>query len=485
MSKIRVHRHEATLLPECNRVIIRPFIPGDTQRITTVIGRALLLPEDEVLRDLEGVKAEFDSRHFDIDTVLLQHFDKVSAHVFTQRSISHERKLLIGALFSGEYALESAALFNPSIVPHPDQSNVPEGALRFVISLRATGEGHISSIEFRSGMILADGSIHLDPVSRFVTLPEVLPNPSYRKASFVTKLNEMGLENEWTHQAMESLADDFTRSDLRRSVREMKAHYRNGTRDMTRALECIQWLADSNYELRFSENLALSERIIFPVSANESNGIEDARFVRFVDEAGECMYYATYTAYNGRAIMPQLIETRDFLHFRVLTLNGSAVQNKGMALFPRKIGGSYAMLSRQDDENLFIMFADEPHHWSDPHLLLRPAEMWESVKIGNCGSPIETEAGWLVITHGVGPMRKYCIGAALLDLEDPTKVIGRLREPLLSPEGNEREGYVPNVVYSCGALIHNGRLILPYAMSDKASAIMTVPWEELLEKLRE
>jgi predicted GH43/DUF377 family glycosyl hydrolase len=219
------------------------------------------------------------------------------------------------------------------------------------------------------------------------------------------------------------------------------------------------------------------------VSSNESNGIEDARFVRFTDDGGAVTYYATYTAYNGRDILPQLIETQDFLHFRVLTLNGDAAQNKGMALFPRKIDGRYAMLSRQDDENLFIMLSDNPHYWSDPQMLLRPAEPWESVKIGNCGSPIETKAGWLVITHGVGPMRKYCIGAALLDLNDPTKVIGRLREPLLCPEGDEREGYVPNVVYSCGSLVHGNQLILPYAMSDTATAIASVSLDEILKAL--
>ena len=227
----------------------------------------------------------------------------------------------------------------------------------------------------------------------------------------------------------------------------------------------------------------MSERIIFPVSANESNGIEDARFVRFTDDDGSVMYCATYTAYNSRTILPQFIETQDFLHFRVLTLNGSAVQNKGMALFPRRIRGRYAMLSRQDDENLFIMFSDSLHYWSDPKVILRPSEMWESVKIGNCGSPIETEAGWLVITHGVGPMRKYCIGAALLDLNDPTRVIGRLREPLLSPEGNERDGYVPNVVYSCGSLLHGRELILPFAMSDKVTAIAIVSLDDLLAAL--
>ena len=294
----------------------------------------------------------------------------------------------------------------------------------------------------------------------------------------------MGFDNEHAAAVMDPLGDSFTRSDLNRSVLRIRRETRPVTQDLNSTLDCIQWLADSNYEMRFSPKLAMSERIIFPVSANESNGIEDARFVRFIEDDGSVMYYATYTAYNGHAILPQLIETQDFLHFRVLTLNGSAVQNKGMALFPRRIDGSYAMLSRQDDENLFIMFSDNPHYWSDPKVLLRPAEMWESVKIGNCGSPIETEAGWLVITHGVGPMRKYCIGAALLDLHDPTKVIGRLREPLLAPEGTRREGYVPNVVYSCGSLIHGGELILPYAMSDRASAIVSVSLDELLAALR-
>ena len=253
--------------------------------------------------------------------------------------------------------------------------------------------------------------------------------------------------------------------------------------ELRETLECIQWLADSNYELQFSEKLAMSERIIFPFSPNETNGIEDARFVRFVEDDGTVKYYATYTAYNGHAILPQLIETEDFLHFRILTLNGTAVQNKGMALFPRRIKGRYAMLSRQDDENLFIMFSDSPHCWEDPELILGPSEMWNTVKIGNCGSPIETKVGWLVITHGVGPMRKYCIGAVLLDLDDPRIVIGRLSEPLLCPEGVEREGYVPNVVYSCGSLVHGKELVLPFAVSDRASAIATISLDELLAAL--
>jgi predicted GH43/DUF377 family glycosyl hydrolase len=276
----------------------------------------------------------------------------------------------------------------------------------------------------------------------------------------------------------------FTLTDLKLSIESVKKEARFISMDLLRAIERIKWLADSNYELQFPLSLQMSERIIFPVSANESNGIEDARFVRFVEENGSVMYYATYTAYNGRSTLPQLIETHDFHHFRILTLSGNGVQNKGMALFPRRIDGRYAMLSRQDDENLFIMFSDNPHYWSDPQIILRPAEMWESVKIGNCGSPIETEAGWLVITHGVGTMRQYCIGAALLDLNDPTRVIGRLRGPLLCPLGSEREGYVPNVVYSCGSLIHGGQLILPYAMSDKSTAIVSTPLAELLQAMK-
>ena len=483
MSPIRVRHHDLTLAPESARVILRPFIPSSTHRVTTIIGRALALSETEAKRDLAAVLTDFDQRHVDIESTLLANFERVSPFLFSQRPLSPARKLLIGALFSGEYALESAALFNPSIVLHPDQEEVPEGALRFIMSLRATGEGHISSIEFRAGLIQPDGHIQLDPISRFVTVPDLDPNPDYKKAPFIVKLHEMGFDNGASKAVMEPLGETFTRSELNHNVVRVRRETQPVTQGLRETLTCIQWLADSNYELHFSPKLAMSERIIFPVSANESNGIEDARFVRFTDDDGSVMYYATYTAYNGHAILPQLIETQDFLNFRVLTLNGSAVQNKGMALFPRRIDGNYAMLSRQDDESLFIMFSDNPHYWSDPQLLLQPAELWESVKIGNCGSPIETEAGWLVFTHGVGPMRKYCIGAALLDLNNPTKVLGRLHEPLLVPEGSTREGYVPNVVYTCGSLLHGRDIILPYAMSDRATAIASVSLDDLLAAL--
>jgi predicted GH43/DUF377 family glycosyl hydrolase len=484
MSTILHCRHEISLKPDSARVILRPFIPGSLHSMMNIIQRALTLTDKEVDRQLKGVRNEFVDRHIDIETILLKHYAKVQSHVPEAQSLSRERRLLIGALFSGEYALESAALFNPSIVPHPDQRDAPSGGLRFIMSLRATGEGHISSIEFRAGTIASDGHITIDPVSRLVTEPELVPDPSYEKISFITKLQEMGFDDKYVNAVMEPLEERFTRSALNRQMGTVRSETKPATQHLARTIEHIQWLADSNYEIRFSEKLALSERIIFPVSSNESNGIEDARFVRFIDEDGSLMYYATYTAYNGLDILPQLIETKDFLHFHIRTLNGRAVQNKGMALFPRRINGHYAMLSRQDDENLFIMFSHSPHHWNDPEIILRPNEMWESVKLGNCGSPIETEAGWLVITHGVGPMRKYCIGAVLLDLNDPTQVIGRLKQPLLSPEGNEREGYVPNVVYSCGALLFQQKLILPYAISDLTSAVVSIELEDLLTALQ-
>ena len=480
MTSIQIRRHELRFLPDCSRVLIRPFIPADRSRLTQIIGRALALSEEETQRELEIVRREFGTRHRDLDSLLLGIYRRVEVHVFTDRSLSTARRLFIGALFSGEYALESTALFNPSIVPHPDQSGLEPGALRFIMSLRAIGEGHISSIEFRTGVLSPLGEISAENVTRFVNPPEIVTNPTYEKASFLVKLHEMGFETDFADSILASLGETFTLGELDRSILHLRRRFAVIGREEQRTLECVHWLAESNYELRFSPNLAVSERVIFPVSSNESNGIEDTRFVRFVDDDGTALYYATYTAYNGRVILPQLMKTRDFLDFRVLTLNGRAVQNKGMALFPRRIDGLYAMISRQDDENLFIMFSDNPHFWDDPQILVRPSENWQLSKIDNCGSPIETEAGWLLLTHGVGPMRKYCIGAVLLDLTDPTKVIGRLREPLLTPEEDERDGYVPNVIYTCGALRHGGELILPYAISDKLTIIASVKLEELL-----
>jgi predicted GH43/DUF377 family glycosyl hydrolase len=484
MRSLNIYPTGVGFRPDSSRVLIRSFISADPARVVNIIGRALALNEAETAEHLAAVTAEFASRHADIRSVWRMHFERVKSQVFSSRPLSEARQLYIGALFSGEYALESAALFNPSIVPHPDQSGLAEGELRFILSLRATGEGHISSIEFRCGIIRADHSVVMEQPSRFVTAPALNPNPTYRKKIFLHKLMEMGFENDWSGELMKSLGDSFALSELEAAMRRATQDSGPLPREIQRTLECVRWLAESNYEVHFNPSTSISERNIFPVSSNESNGMEDARFVRFVEDDGTVLYYATYTAYNGRAILPQLLETTDFLHFRALTLNGRAVQNKGMALFPRRIQGRYAMISRQDDENLFLMFSNHPHFWSDPKLLIKPGEPWEAVKIGNCGSPLETEAGWLVITHGVGPMRKYCIGAMLLDLEDPSKILGHLREPLLTPEGNEREGYVPNVVYTCGALLHRGRLILPYGISDTVCTIVTMELDHLLALLR-
>jgi predicted GH43/DUF377 family glycosyl hydrolase len=348
------------------------------------------------------------------------------------------------------------------------------------MSLRATGEGHISSITFRVGQVSARHRVTLTPPVEFATEPERVPNVTYHKALFGRKLQELGMQNKFCLAVLEQLRDSFTITDLRRVLSASLKHAGESDAGAARAGRGILLLAESNYEVRFAKGQPVSQRVIFPSTPSQSNGIEDARFVRFANDDGSVTYYATYTAYDGKIILPQLLETPDFVHFKFITLNGPAVQNKGMALFPRKIDGRYAMISRQDDENILIMFSDNIHFWSNPKVLLSPVQPWEFIKMGNCGSPIETEAGWLVLSHGVGAMRKYCIGAFLLDLEDPSRVIGRLREPLLSPNEAEREGYVPNVVYTCGALLHGRELIIPYAMSDSATSFASVPLDTLL-----
>jgi len=483
MSVVGVRRGGATLVPRSDRVILRPFVPSGVRHVEAIISRALRLDDARASIELAAVTAGFGGRHRDLERRLLAVYDTVAARVPNPRSLSRDRKMLIGAFFTGEYSLESAALFNPSIVAAPDQAGAPEGGLRVVMSLRATGEGHVSSIEFRSGTVLAGGDVELDPASRYVSTPDIDPDPIYDTAAFAAMLRDMGCDDEFSRDLLGRLGARFARSEFTRCALSARHERKPAPKGLSETLARMQWLADSNYDIRFPADLPLNERAIFPVSANESNGIEDARFVRFVEDDGDVTYYATYTAYNGHAILPQMIETRDFLSFRVLTLNGEAVRNKGLALFPRRIGGRYAMLSRQDDENLFIMFSSHPHHWNETSLLMRPAEPWESVKIGNCGSPVETSEGWLVITHGVGPMRRYCMGAALLDLDDPRKVIGRLRYPLVEPDEEGRDGYVPNVVYSCGALAHGGRLVLPYAMSDRTTTVASVALDELLRAL--
>ena len=481
MKAIHVQRTDLTLHPDRTRVLIRPFNLASGERIGKICAQVMALPESQVHTLLEEVQVEFGERHLKIREFLKRRFEQVR-HYFLRnhRKLSEERELLLGAYFTHEYSLEAAALFNPSIVPHPDQSDLAPGSLRFILSLRATGEGHISSITFRTGFLSADGNITINAPTRYCLEPSQAPNASYEKHLFERKLQELGLTGDLSRQALNGLGDSFTLEELHVSLSLAAKQLRSRNQETGAASRKILTLAQSNYEVQFAPDSRLSERVLFPVTPSQSNGIEDARFVLFQNDDGTRTYYATYTAYDGKLILPQFIETTDFLHFKFITLNGPAVQNKGMALFPRKIKGRYAMLSRQDYENIYVMFSDHLHFWHATQLLLKPKFAWEFIQLGNCGSPIETEAGWLVLSHGVGAMRKYCIGAFLLDREDPTKVIGRLREPLIKPNENEREGYVPNVVYSCGSLVHGRQLVIPYAMSDYATTFATLSLDDVL-----
>jgi predicted GH43/DUF377 family glycosyl hydrolase len=443
----------------------------------------MAIPEDQVAPLLDDVSADFSQRHEQIHQLFLERFEHVRELLSANEEISAQRKLLIGSYFLAEYSLESAALFNPSIVPHPDQTDLTAGTLRFILSLRATGEGHISSITFRSGIIHANGQIEVETANGFLTEPRQVPNPLYGKVSFTRKLFEVGLNSEFTRRVMSKLGEWFTLNELYASLATEVQQSRSTdgvAEDIRDAAQGIRMVALSNYEVQFQPEQRISERIIFPATPSQRNGIEDARFTYFANDDATHLYYATFTAFDGRVIVPELVETSDFLRFRFITLNGPAAENKGMALFPRKINGLYAMLSRQDNENIYLMFSPDVYFWDERKLLLRPAFPWELVQIGNCGPPMETDAGWLVLSHGVGPLRTYCIGAFLLDRDDPSKVIGRLREPLLKANEHEREGYVPNVVYTCGALIHNGDLIIPYGLADHATGFATVPLNNVL-----
>ena len=488
-SKIR--RLPITIDPDPRRVLLRPFIPSlivkpvGTQepnpRVVSLFSRVMHLDEATVQAKLDEVFSDFLGRHGRLHDIFAERFEQIRPLLPTDHELSESRRLLLGSYFTSEYSLESTALFNPGIIPSPDQSGLPPGELRVILSLRATGEGHISSITFRSGVLTLEGDLRLDPVSRYVQQPRPHPAARYDLQTFRRKLQELGVEFEAVGASTRGLPPSFLMEDLVTQVRRIRSSAEEPA--VKRAAERALLLAQSNYTVVFPEGLDCSEKILFPYSQGELNGIEDARFVPFHEDDGSTIYLATYTAYDGSVVVPQMVHTRDFTEFSICTLNGPAIRNKGLALFPRKIRGNYAMLGRQDGENIHLMFSDHLHFWYESQVLLRPTRPWEFVQLGNCGSPIETDAGWLVITHGVGPMRKYCLGAVLLDLEDPSRVIGRLREPLLRPAPDEREGYVPNVVYSCGALIHGQNLVLPYARSDTSSRIAIVPMAELLEEL--
>ncbi len=444
--------------------------------------QVLKLSDDDVHHLLEDVFHEFSARHRNFREALERNFERISENVPTRLTLTAEQRRLIGAYVTSEYSVEAAALFNPSIVPHPDQKGVDKGSLRFVMSFRGTGEGHISSIEFRSGIVDENHDIYFDPVSQYVATPEMHTDPVYQRLHFRRKLEELGARDRVMNHLLEGLGEAFTFDELELQIKDLRStKYR--LKDKQHAIDTALWLARSNYEVIFRPDQPISERVLFPVSENESAGIEDARFVRFVDDDGSVTYYATYTAYNGFVILPQLLETNDFLTFRIHTLSGNAVQNKGMALFPRKIKGRYVMLSRQDGVNNYIMFSDSLRFWNNAVLLQEPVDPLEFVQIGNCGSPVETSEGWLALFHGVGPMRKYSIWAELLDIDDPSKIIGRLDGPILTPDEHERDGYVPNVVYSCGSMTHKGTLIVPYGIADQRCRVATLPIPELLSQI--
>ncbi|MGI9302957.1 MAG: glycoside hydrolase family 130 protein [Gammaproteobacteria bacterium] len=482
-SKQLVQRRPALLNAESSRVITRPHIPGDKARTEVLIDRVSKLSEKDVHNLLDAVFQDFSGRHRNFREALERNFNRITEFVPERISLSSEHQLLLGAYVTAEYSVESAALFNPSVVPHPDQKGVDKASQRFVMSFRATGEGHVSSIEFRSGIVDSNHDIYFDPVSRYVATPEIHTDPVYHRLHFRRKLEEMGARDRVMNRLLEELSETFTFGELETQIRNLRST-KFRLEDKNHAIDTALWLARSNYEVIFRPDVQISERVIFPVTDNESRGIEDARFVRFVDEDGSVTYYATYTAYNGFDMLPQILETTDFLRFKIHTLSGKAVQNKGMALFPRKVNGNFVMLSRQDGVNNYIMFSDSLRFWNEAQLLQEPAHPLEYVQVGNCGSPVETSAGWLTFFHGVGPMRRYSIWAELLDLHDPSQVIGRLDEPILTPDEHERDGYVPNVVYSCGNMMHGDTLIIPYGIADQRCRVATVSILELLSRLK-
>jgi predicted GH43/DUF377 family glycosyl hydrolase len=494
---INVVRKDVLFEPDASRVIAR-FLWTSNDRGMELITRVMALSDKQQQEMLTQVLRDFSKRHRSISRIFERHFNRVSYLFATLKidieSLTTTQKVLIGSYFTMEYSIEAAAFFNPSIVLDPDQSEMKPGQKRVIISFRATGEGHISSVVFRSGIIDKQNKIIIESPGKMLESPEHVKNHTYHKNDFLRKLEEM---QDCTSAAYpiirEKLTDIFTYEELKKYVEETRilVLFSEETRILDHTdkqssilLNEIMWLASSHYEMNFSVDTSISERVIFPIADTEMKGIEDARFVRFTEDDGEVTYYATYTAYDGVSILPKLLCTKDFYHFEVMPVNGEVAQNKGMALFPRKINGKYAMLCRIDGVNNYISFSEDINVWRKAILLQTPKYPWEFVQVGNCGSPIETPDGWLVITHGVGPVREYVLGVSLLDLENPEKVIGRLPTPLLVPNEKEREGYVPNVVYSCGSLIHDGNLVIPYAMSDHASTYATVNVAELLAELK-
>jgi predicted GH43/DUF377 family glycosyl hydrolase len=482
-----VTRCDVTLRADPSRTLARLFVPGHElitsteSRATGVLGRLLALPESVVTATLQRVRERYGDRHRDLSDVLARHYRQISHRVPDVGPLSDDRRALVGAAFTQEFAIEGAALFNPSAVAHPDQSGLPDGAVRFLMSLRAVGEGHISSVEFRTGVVGPGQALCLDPPGRCVETGDVRPT-SYDRALFAALLSEQGADEESHRYLIGRLSTTFDRGELGRALvaltgQQITRHGGSHTAELARQL------ADCSYEVVFPAETPLSQRVLWPHAATETNGMEDVRLVRFAQDDGSASYLGTYTAYDGIRISPQLLQTSDFTTFRISLLAGPAAKDKGLALFPRKVGGRYLALTRSDRESTGLTFSVDGLRWGQPTWLHGPTQPWELIQTGNCGSPIETPAGWIVLTHGVGPMREYSIGALLLDLDDPTRVLGCLDEPLLVPAEDERDGYVPNVVYSCGALPVGDELLLPYGASDATVRFAFVNVPELLSRL--
>ncbi|WP_129714993.1 glycoside hydrolase family 130 protein [Pedobacter sp. SYP-B3415] len=483
--RLSIERKPVKVYPDPKRVIARFFYNGD-DRAKDVIRHVIALSEKEVFSIISPLLQEYSKRHRNITKILNKHCKKIRSCIeecgIDYDTLDKYQKLLIGSYFTHEYSIESAAFFNPSIIEDPDQTDLVSGEKRVIISFRAVGEGHISSVVFRRALIDKHNNIKVIEAGDYIDEAEVIKNAVYNKKLFLKKAADANINALVLDEIDGRLQDKFDYSVLRRLVIDSQ----NLTDDDMKKLEYdkVLWLSDTYHEISFSRDTDISDRIIFPISEFERKGIEDARFVRFTKEDGSIIYYATYTAYDGAMIMPKLLQTTDFYDFKVSPLHGAGARNKNLALFPRKINGKYVMMSRIDGVNNYLMYSDKITIWDNPVILQQPKFTWEFIQIGNCGSPIETEDGWLVITHGVGPMRRYVLGVSLLDLDDPSKEIGRLLEPLLIPNDDEREGYVPNVLYSCGSIIHNNELIIPYGLSDYCSSFATVKLDELLSKLK-
>jgi len=481
---VNVRRLPIELEPDSSRVITRFFGFGDENRMRGIVQRLLAIPEANVGTLLAGIEHDFRPIHSNIDDVFRENYATVKRYITNSGALSEARQRFIGACFTMEYAIESAALFNPSMVPAIDQSNVPPGSVRYLMSLRATGEGHLSSIVFRRGLVDSNGQVTVDPPGRYSRPLRATMPDRFEKADFIRQLQTLDAWTKHVQAILSRLGDRFTRVELSNAIDERRKEAAVSG-ESEESYDALLAVTQANYQIPLVSGTDASEAVIFPHSDNERRGIEDLRLVRFTGDDGSVHYYGTYTAFDGFRIFPHLLEFPVRQNVAVRMLTGRCAKNKGMALFPRTIDGRYAMIARLDNENLYYMDSDDVCVWEEAELLRAPVFPWEVIQIGNCGPPIETEAGWLLLTHGVGPMRQYCIGAILLDLDDPRRVIGQTTEPILVPTGRERFGYVPNVVYSCGGMIHAGNLILPYAMSDVATSIAVIDLGELLAHLSE